>query len=87
MDLNELIELESKTNQPIGVECVKYIIKCLKNGNIDGAKLTRQWDLDKIRYYPEIEAWLDDNLCDWRGNEPTHPDHKKPLFSQLNKKG
>jgi hypothetical protein len=59
MNLERLIQLNSEQNQGRGISVVKAIIGLIQLGKVEEAKRFFEYDLDKIRNYPEIIAELE----------------------------
>ncbi len=59
---DELLALQEKENEGRGVSCIRGITDSMRSGDIDGARAWAMTDDDKIRAYPEIRQWLEDNL-------------------------
>ena len=73
MDISELRKLESEANEDRGVSCVKSIISYIERGDLQSARTVRVMDGDKLYQYPEIEEWMDNNLCGRLGEPPKNP--------------
>ncbi len=58
----ELDELQKKENDGRGVSCVRGIVASLHTGDVVSARAEFQLDTDKIRNYPEIDAFLEEVL-------------------------
>ena len=62
MDINQLIKLNEQSNDGRGVCCVQSFINCILHNNVEMALQIYKWDGDKIRAYPKIQQWFDDNV-------------------------
>ena len=63
MDLaSELEILQAQENEGRGVECVRSIVTYLRVGDTESARNVAYNEGDKIRSYPGIVTWLQDNL-------------------------
>lgn len=78
LSIEELVEqldlLQKEQNDGRGVGVIKSVIIWLKRGDILKAQLEASHDHDKIRYYPEIELLLKEQLFNgeelWRWVPP-----------------
>lgn len=61
---DKLFILQEKENNGRGVFCVRSIVDYLRLGKIEDAKTMINTDYDKIRNYPKIVKFLEDNLLD-----------------------
>lgn len=57
-EIEKLAALEAVENNGRGIQCVKSIIFSLQRGERDEARAVREWDGDKTRSYPLVEAQL-----------------------------
>jgi hypothetical protein len=62
MNINKLLEILQRTNQPMGSSTGRAIYQSLLKGNIAEAKVIVFNDGDKLTQYPELEKWVIDNL-------------------------
>ena len=62
MNINKLLEILQRTNQPMGSSTGRAIYQSLLKGNIAEAKVIVFNDGDKLTQYPELEKWMIDNL-------------------------
>ena len=62
MDIDKLKKLQEDRNGGRGITCVKHIINCLENNEIEQAQKVYQWDGDKIREYPFVQQWFNENM-------------------------
>ena len=60
--VDKIRKLEAVQNDGRGVSCVRSVIHYMDRNDIEGARLVADWDHDKIRNYPEIEAAVRDAL-------------------------
>lgn len=64
----ELDELQSHCNGGRGVSCVRQVASELMRGSAPGARAIAHTDWDKIRNYPALTKWLQENKIadlDW----------------------
>lgn len=59
---SQLWDAQAKLNNGNGVSCVRSICDYLRSGQLDDALATRQWDGDKTRQYPALEALITELL-------------------------
>jgi hypothetical protein len=59
---NELLLLQEKENNGRGINCIRDIATYWHSGDIESARQIASTDNDKIRNYPIIQQWLEDNL-------------------------
>ena len=59
---DELDRLQAPKNDGRGVSCVQTIVIYLRLGKLAESRAICWNELDKIRNYPEIKAWLKKNL-------------------------
>ena len=66
MELKELVEkldeMQKSKNDGRGVSCVRNIVTYLHCGYVESAKQTARIESDKIRNYPDIYEFIDNNL-------------------------
>jgi hypothetical protein len=59
--LYELFQAHERANNGRGVACVAAIIEEIGNRNYENAATITNNEWDKIRNYPEIAKWLEEN--------------------------
>ncbi|OGZ11196.1 MAG: hypothetical protein A2942_03725 [Candidatus Lloydbacteria bacterium RIFCSPLOWO2_01_FULL_50_20] len=59
---SELLALQKGENNGRGIPCVEDIAQYWKMGEIESARQIAWTDNDKIRNYPDLQQWLEDNL-------------------------
>jgi hypothetical protein len=80
--LDQLRELESEANDGRGVTCVRSIIFYIETGDFESAAIRYRTDRDKLRQYPELEAFLKDLFsvpcfrCKGSGLNPKQHPHR-----------
>ena len=62
MNIDKLLEILQRTNQPMGSSTGRAIYQSLLAGKVDEAKVIVFNDGDKLTQYPELEKWVIDNL-------------------------
>lgn len=70
MNIDKLLEILNRTNQPMGSSTGLAIYQSLLKGNIEEAKVIVFNDGDKLTQYPELEKWVIDNLGNGLHNPP-----------------
>ncbi|OGF24808.1 hypothetical protein A2331_06175 [Candidatus Falkowbacteria bacterium RIFOXYB2_FULL_34_18] len=68
--IQKLQDFTEDINPEESITCIKDIIHCLEQGNMDGAKTICGWEYNKISAYPEIEALLKSSLFADQENHP-----------------
>jgi hypothetical protein len=59
---DELWSLQAKQNNGRGISCVQTVVHLIRHGLIDEAERVADWDHDKIRNYPEVWHYINDNF-------------------------
>lgn len=58
----KLYNLQSMENDGRGITCVRSLVTYLNMGKLNDAKILRSVENDKIRNYPDIEKFLQENF-------------------------
>jgi len=59
---DELFVLQKDENKGRGINCVRDVVVYWRRGDLESARQIAWHDDDKIREYPHIQQWLEDNL-------------------------